>query len=133
MRRIGFEFSESAFMAHGIFQASRGRPSGFGAGIKRLVRGLQPYLSPYYNHAHILLSNPKVRKFHSGDCDLVHSAQSLLKSNLPYVVDFEHAAVFSGFNQYALRRPGFVRALERILLDKILRRFSHGAMPLGKA
>ena len=129
----GFEFSESAFMAHGIFQASRGRPSGFGAGIKRLVRGLQPYLSPYYNHAHILLSNPKVRKFHSGDCDLVHSAQSLLESNLPYVVDFEHAAVFSGFNQYALRRPGFVRALERILLDKNLKKILAWSDAAGKS
>ena len=118
----GFEFSESAFMAHGVFQASRGQLSGFGADFKRLVRGLQPLLSPYYNHAHILLNIPKVRKFHSGDFDLVHSAQSLLESNLPYVIDFEHAAVFSGFNQYALRRPGFVHALERILLDKKLKK-----------
>jgi glycosyltransferase involved in cell wall biosynthesis len=129
----GFEFSESAFMAHGIFQASQGRPSGFGAGIKRLVRGLQPFLSPYYNHAHILLSNPKVRKFHSGDYDLVHSAQSLLDTNLPYVVDFEHAAVFSGFNQYALRRRGFVRALERILLDKNLKKILAWSDAAGKS
>jgi glycosyltransferase involved in cell wall biosynthesis len=116
----GFEIAESDFMAHGLVQTSRNLPLRLGAGVKRLVSRCQPYLSPYYNHAHILLNKPKLRKFHSSDYDLVHSGQSLLDTDLPYVVDFEHAAAFCGYNQYALRQPGFVRALERILVDKKL-------------
>ena len=118
----GFEFAESDFMAHGIVQASQGMSSSLAAGVKRFVRAVQPVVSPYYNHVHVLLDKPKVREFDSRDYDLVHSGQSLLATNLPYVVDFEHAAVFSGYNQYALRKPGFVRALERILLDEKLKK-----------
>jgi len=63
----------------------------------------------------------------------VHSGQSLLDTNLPYVVDFEHAAAFCGFNQYALRRPGFVRALERILLNKKLKKLLAWSNAAGKS
>jgi glycosyltransferase involved in cell wall biosynthesis len=70
----------------------------------------------------IVANAPKLRKFHASGYDLVHSGQSLLDTNLPYVVDFEHATAFCGYNQYALRRPGFVRALERILLNGNLKR-----------
>lgn len=129
----GFEFSENDFMAHGIVQAMQGMPSSLGARVKQFVRKVQPFLSPYYNNTHILLNNPKVRKFHSGDYDLVHSGQSLLDTNLPYVVDFEHASVFSGYNQYALRKPGFVRALERILLDKNLKKLLAWSDAAGKS
>ena len=117
----GFAFVESKFTAPGIVQAARRVPLGSAPGLKPLVRSVQSLLSPYYNHAHILLNRPKLREFHSDDADLVHSGQSLLDSNVPYVVDFEHAAVFCGFNQYGLRRPSFVRNLEQILLNKNLR------------
>lgn len=129
----GFEFAESEFMARGLVQAVQGLPSGPGASVKRFVSDFQTFLSPYYNYAHIRLNNPKVREFHSDDYDLVHSGQSLLDTNLPYVIDFEHASVFSGYNQYALRRPGFVRALERILLDKKLKKLLAWSDAAGKS
>jgi glycosyltransferase involved in cell wall biosynthesis len=118
----GFEFADSEYMAHGVVRAVRGWAPGSTDRMKRLVAKIQPSLSPYYNHAHILLNAPKLRKFHSGDYALVHSGQSLLDTNIPYVVDFEHAAAFCGYSQYAFRRPGFVRSLERILLDKKLKK-----------
>jgi glycosyltransferase involved in cell wall biosynthesis len=118
----GFQFSGGEFLAHGVVQASRGLHAGLGAKVLGLARGVQPVLSPYYNHARILTNAPKLRKFQSSGYDLVHSGQSLLDTNLPYVVDFEHAAAFCGYNQYALRRPGFVRALERILRNNKLKR-----------
>ena len=118
----GFTFAENEFMAHGILQATQRMRSGFTEAVKPYVVHFQSYLSPYYNHAHILLDTPKQRKFHSSDFDLVHSGQSLLNTNLPYVVDFEHVTAFCGYNQYALKRPGFVRALERILLDRNLKK-----------
>ena len=96
--------------------------SGFAETVKQFAVHFQSHLSPYYNHARILLNYPKLRKFHSSDFDLVHSGQSLLDTNLPYVVDFEHITAFCGYNQYALKRPGFVRALERILLDRNLKK-----------
>jgi glycosyltransferase involved in cell wall biosynthesis len=117
----GFQFSESDFMAHGIVQASRGLHAGLSAKALGVVRSIQPVLSPYYNHARIVADAPKLRKFHASGYDLVHSGQSLLETNMPYVVDFEHAAAFCGYNQYALRRPSFVRALERILLNGSLK------------
>jgi len=117
-----FAFAENEFMAHKIVQAARRTRFGFAEAVKQFVIHFQSRLSPYYNHAHILLNNPKVRKFHSNEFDLVHSGQSLLDTNLPYVVDFEHVTVFCGYNQYALKRPGFVRALERILLDRNLKK-----------
>ncbi len=122
----GFDFVDSEFMAHGVVQAARALPSALGADLgtraRRLVTKLQPYLSPYYNDAHILLNKPKVRQFHSRDYDIVHSGQSLLDTNLPYVVDFEHATAFCGYSQYALRRSGFVGALERVLLNPKLKK-----------
>jgi glycosyltransferase involved in cell wall biosynthesis len=125
----GFAFgnreSDSDFMAHGLVQAAHCLPafgSRLAAGARRLAASVQPYLSPYYNDAHILLNKPKVRPFHSRDYDIVHSGQSLLDTNLPYVVDFEHATAFCGYSQYALDRPGFVGALERVLLDPKLKK-----------
>ncbi len=118
----GFQFVESDYMAHRLVHSSHRLHLGFGDTIKRLVRTVQPALSPWYNHARAVLNAPKVRQFHSSAYDLVHSGQSLLDTNLPYVVDFEHAAVFSGYNQYALRRPGFVRALEGVLLNGNLKK-----------
>jgi glycosyltransferase involved in cell wall biosynthesis len=122
----GFEFANGEFMAHGLVQAAHCVPSAFGAtlaaGARRLVAKVQPYLSPYYNDAHILLNKPKVRQFHSRDYDIVHSGQSLLDTNLPYVVDFEHATAFCGYSQYALRRAGFVGALERVLRNPKLKK-----------
>src|SRR5262245_11841102 len=118
----GFQLVESEFMAHRLIHTSRRLHLGFGDAVTRLVRKVQPALSPWYNHARVLLDAPKVRKFHSRNFDLVHSGQTLLDTNLPYVVDFEHAAVFGGYNQYALRRAGFVRALECILLNRNLRK-----------
>ena len=122
----GFEFVDSEFMAHGMIQAARSLPSAFGTALgakaRRLVTKIQPHISPYYNDAHILLNKPKVRQFHSRDFDIVHSGQSLLDTNLPYVVDFEHATAFCGYSQYALRRSGFVEALERVLLNPKLKK-----------
>lgn len=126
----GFAFanseSNSDFMAHGLVQAANCLPAALGsrlsAGARRLAAKVQPYISPYYNDAHILLNKPKVRPFHSRDYDIVHSGQSLLDTNLPYVVDFEHATAFCGYSQYALNRPGFVTALERVLLDPKLKK-----------
>jgi glycosyltransferase involved in cell wall biosynthesis len=123
-----FAFAESEFMA-----LPQLIPSGLSATVKRRVHTFQPILSPYYNHVQILLNKPKVRKFHTGDYDLVHSGQSLLDTNLPYVLDFEHAAVFCGYNQYGLRRPGFVRALERTLLDKKLKKLLAWSDAAGKS
>jgi len=128
-----FTFVESEFMAPDIVQATPHVPLNLDESIKRHIRDLQPFISRYYNHAHILLNNPKVRKFRTGDCDLVHSGQSLLQTNLPYVVDFEHATVFCGYNQYGLRRPGFVRALEHILLDKKLKKLLAWSDAAGKS
>jgi glycosyltransferase involved in cell wall biosynthesis len=118
----GFTFAESEFMAHGMVRATQRMRSGVGEAVRQFAAHFQSCLSPYYNHAHIVLNNPKVRKFHSNDFDLVHSGQSLLDTNLPYVVDFEHVTAFCGYNQYALKRPGFVRALERVLLDQKLKK-----------
>jgi glycosyltransferase involved in cell wall biosynthesis len=118
----GFEFAESEFMAPGLVLATQSLPSGRSSGTKRLASALETFLSPYYNYAHIRLNHPKVRGFRSDEYDLVHSGQSLLDTNLPYVVDFEHASVFAGYNQYALRRPRFVQALESVLRDKKLKK-----------
>jgi glycosyltransferase involved in cell wall biosynthesis len=129
----GFAFAESEFMGLGVAQTSRRVPWGSGASVNRHVRSFQTLFSSYYNHGKILLNKPKVRNFHTGDYDLVHSGQSLLDTNLPYVVDFEHASVFCGFNQYALRRSGFVQALERVLLDKKLKKLLAWSDAAGKS
>ena len=127
----GFEFVESEFMARGPVRAMKALSAS--ATVRRLAFGFQTALSPFYNHAHIRLNYPKVREFHSDDYDLIHSGQSLLDTKLPYVVDFEHATVFSGYNQYALRRPGFVRALERILVNSRLKKLLCWTDAAGKS
>jgi glycosyltransferase involved in cell wall biosynthesis len=133
----GFTFANGEFMAHGLVQAAQRLPSalGFtlGARVKHLAAKVQPHISPYYNDAHILLNRPKVRRFHSSDYDIVHSGQSLLDTNLPYVVDFEHATAFCGYSQYALRRPGFVDALERVLLDPKLKKLLSWSDAAGRS
>jgi glycosyltransferase involved in cell wall biosynthesis len=129
----GFEFTESDHMASGLVQASKRLPLGLANGTRGLASRLQTFLSPQYNYAHIWLNNPKVRHFHAKDYDLIHSGQSLLDTNLPYVVDFEHATVFSGYNQYALRKPDFTRALERILLNKNLKKLLCWSDAAGKS
>jgi glycosyltransferase involved in cell wall biosynthesis len=115
----GFSIATSAYMAYapGTSAASTLPPQAQSA-----IRTLNPYLSPLYNQLHILLSRPKVRKFASDSYDLVHSAQSILDTNLPYVMDFEHAAVLSGYNQSAFEREGFRNALKRRLLDGKLKK-----------
>jgi glycosyltransferase involved in cell wall biosynthesis len=117
-----FEFAESEFMAHGAIRLANDLPSVFSERAKEFVTTLQTHLSPYYTHAQIQFNRPKMRRFCSNNYDLVHSAHTLLRTDLPYVVDFEHVTDFSGYNQYALRRPGFVRALERLLLNKKLKK-----------
>jgi glycosyltransferase involved in cell wall biosynthesis len=60
-------------------------------------------------------SSPKIPH----DVDLVHSAQFLLKRPpAPYVVDFEHVAVFSLYQQLALTRPWARARLKRAILDE---------------
>ncbi len=119
----GFEYSASKFMAHKeITNSVRGMSPTLGNNLMGILKSLQPKLSPVYNDLLISLNKPKVREFDATGYDLVHSAQSLLSTNRPYVADFEHAAVFCGFNQYALERESYVRALKKVLLDKNLKR-----------
>lgn len=129
----GFEFVASDYMAHSAITATKSLSPGFAGFTKKIVTSAQPYLSSTYNHLHILLNNPKVRKFYSDEYDLIHSGQSLLDTNLPYVVDFEHAAVFSGYNQYAFRRPGFVKSLEKILINPKLKKLLAWSDAAGKS
>jgi glycosyltransferase involved in cell wall biosynthesis len=115
----GFSIATSAYMAYTPgSSASTALPTQ----ARSAIRTLNPFLSPIYNKLHILLSRPKVRKFSSESYDLVHSAQSILETNIPYVMDFEHAAVLSGYNQSAFEREGFRNALKRRLLDKNLKK-----------
>ncbi|MFH0817862.1 MAG: hypothetical protein V1909_04475, partial [Candidatus Micrarchaeota archaeon] len=96
----GFEYEKSEFMAHQeAVRAVSALSPGIGGRLTGLLKAVQPRISPLYNDLLIKLNRPKVRRFESTSYDLVHSAQSLLETNKPYVVDFEHAAVFSGFNQ----------------------------------
>lgn len=119
----GFEYVKSEFMAHEetVLTLSSVSP-GLGGKIKGVLKGIQPRISPVYNDLLIKLNRPKVRRFEASGYDLIHSAQSLLATETPYVADFEHAAVFSGFNQYALERAGFVRALKKVLLSRNLKK-----------
>lgn len=114
----GFSISTSAYMAY----TPGTSPSTLPPQAQSAIRSLNPYLSPIYNRLHILLSRPKVRRFESDSYDMVHSAQSILDTNLPYVMDFEHAAALSGYNQSAFEREGFRKALLKKLLDKNLRK-----------
>jgi glycosyltransferase involved in cell wall biosynthesis len=89
-----------------------------------LLKRLHPFLSSPYNRLLIELGKPKTRAFDALVYDVVHSGQSILDTNRPYVMDFEHAAVFAGYNQFALRKPAFVRALKAKLLNKNLKRLT---------
>lgn len=91
------------------------------AGLKSLLNTVRWTVSPYYNYAKVMLGSPKVWKF-STDCPLIHSTQSLLDTKTPYVVDFEHAAVFAGYNQGAFRNAAFVHNLTRALEKPNLKR-----------
>ncbi len=115
----GFEVTRSEFMAH---ETAVGGTGGARGRLKGLIKSLQPRISPFYNRLLIELNRPKIREFESHEYELVHSGQSLLRTNLPYVADFEHAAVFSGYNQYAFGKEGFRRALKRLLLQKSLKK-----------
>lgn len=56
------------------------------------------------------------------DIRLVHSAERLLvRSPRPYVLDLEHAHLFTVYQQVALSRPWTRRLLARALLDERLR------------
>ncbi len=129
----GFEFAESEFMAHGAIRLANGLPLAFSERAKQFITTLQTHLSPYYTDAQILFNRPKIRKFCSNNCDLVHSAHTLLSTDLPYVVDFEHVTDFSGYNQYALRKSGFLRALERLLLNEKLKKLLAWSDAAGKS
>ena len=117
----GFDITPSQYMAH-IFGAQTASKSGQKTPEQGFIRKLQPSISPLYNRLLISLGIPKSRRFSATGYDLVHSGQSILDTNVPYVMDFEHAAVFSGYNQYAFDRPGFRNALKKKLLDKNLKR-----------
>ncbi|MDA0171298.1 glycosyltransferase family 4 protein [Solirubrobacter taibaiensis] len=63
---------------------------------------------------YVRLSSPRI----SGDVDLIHSAQFLLRNPpKPYVVDFEQVGVFSLYQQLALTRPWARERLRRAILD----------------
>jgi len=79
-------------------------------------------VSTVYNNLHILLGAPKRRTFSGGGYDLIHSTQALLETDAPYVVDFEHASVFSGYNQYAFGYKPFLRAFTKELENKKLKK-----------
>ena len=117
----GFEATNSEFMAHIPITKKQ---TFYPESIKKITINLQPHLSPLYNRLRVMLNKPKIRKFYSEDYDLVHSGQSILETNLPYIMDFEHAAVFSGYNQYAFEKQGFKKALARLLLDKKLKKLT---------
>lgn len=118
----GFEYQVNEYMANGMVLASRNISSNLSDFIKNASNFLQPHISPLYNRAHIVFNSPKVRKFFSSEYDLIHSCQSLLDTNLPYVIDFEHPAVFSGYNQYGLDKTSFMSSLTKVLLNRNLKK-----------
>lgn len=113
----GFEIIPSSYMAYGGNSVSN-QPGGFG----KWLLAIRPTLSQLYNETHILFNSPKCRRFFSNEFDMIHSAQSLLDTNLPYVLDFEHAAVLCGYNQYGLENKGFAKSLEKHLLNSNLKK-----------
>lgn len=90
--------------------------------VRRIFEKARWAVSPYYNYLHLLTGKPKIRKYFSEHHDVIHSTQSLLETNLPYVVDFEHASVFAGYNQIAFNSRTFVANLRRILESRNLKR-----------
>ena len=109
----GFQYQKLDFMAV---------PTSSNPRLKSMLAKTASFLSPYYNYLHVVLGKPKVRTFYQMNCDIIHSAQCLLKTSVPYVVDFEHAAVFSGYNQVAYSNPSFLRNLIKILENRKLKR-----------
>ncbi|MCW2957877.1 MAG: hypothetical protein JWP18_680 [Solirubrobacterales bacterium] len=64
----------------------------------------------------------RIRAGAAGDATIIHSAERLIRdSPLPYVLDFEHAALFTLYQPAALERPWARRVLERALADDRLR------------
>ena len=90
--------------------------------LKPIITNVSSFISPYYNYLHVLLGKPKVRNFSPSNCNLIHSAQCLLQTTVPYVADFEHAAVFSGYNQIAFSNKTFVKNLKKILENRNLKK-----------
>lgn len=62
---------------------------------------------------YVRISTPRI----SDDVDLIHSAQFMLRTPKPYVVDFEQVGVFSLHQQLALSRPWARARLRRAILD----------------
>lgn len=112
----GFEYTSSEGMAF------KSQPIENPSLKSSLIKRVAPSISPFYNKAHIHLNKPKSRTLRIEGYDLVHSGQSLLDTPLPYVVDFEHAGAFSGFNQFAFQKEGFKKALRKKLLEKNLKK-----------
>ena len=111
----GFAYQTSDYLAAPI------KPPSSNA-LRTIFEQIRWKISSHYNYAHILLGKPKIRKFKSSDYNLVHSTQSLLETNLPYVMDFEHGAVLAGYNQVAFSKPAFVNNLKKILKNKKLKK-----------
>ena len=114
----GFVAETKEFSANPFAKATTGDAS-----LKNnLMKTVNPWVSTAYNNFHILLGMPKKRVFPGDGYDLVHSTQALLETDVPYVVDFEHASVFSGYNQYAFKYKPFLQALARELENKKLKK-----------
>ncbi|MCX6773702.1 MAG: glycosyltransferase family 4 protein [Candidatus Micrarchaeota archaeon] len=102
----------------------------FVEGLKRGKWGLKTeisqkvfwLISDAYSNSLILLNRPKKWNFFTKDADLVYSRQFLLDTNVPYLLDMEHPAVFCGFNQYALDSKSFSASLRKELENDNLRR-----------
>ena len=113
-----FRYIEQEYMATPLTRASgKGR-------LKNLLEKVRWAISPHYNYFLVATGNPKIRKFYSNDYDLIHSTQSPLETNLPYVMDFEHATVLAGYNQIAFSNQRFVRNLKNILENDKLKKLT---------
>jgi len=111
----GCEYKTKEYAAIPMAQAKNSR-------VMELFERIRWSVSPHYNDLLVKIGRPKIRKFSSNDYEAVHSAQSLLKTNIPYVMDFEHAAVFSGYNQAAFNNPAFLKNLKKILENRRLKK-----------
>jgi len=114
----GFEASGNAYAANPLLKMAH-KEKGIRQGFSRLV---YPFASSLYNNVHIMMGMPKKRAFRLKGFDMVYSSQSLLDTDLPYVLDMEHPAVFCGFNQYGLDSARFVKALGKELEKDNLRK-----------
>lgn len=111
----GFGYEKGEYLAAPQAAISHG-------GVRRIFEKLRWAVSPHYNYLRIILGKPKIRRYYSSGHDIIQSTQSLLDTNLPYVVDFEHAAVFAGYNQVAFDSGLFVRNLRAALENKGLKK-----------